>query len=159
MAGLYLLLGTNLGNREENLKMARVLLISNVGPLVRSSSVYISEPWGMNNVPAFLNQLLLLDTDSSPLDILKQILLVESKMGRTRQSGYQSRIIDIDIIYYHQQVIDHPDLTLPHPRIKERKFVLKPLVELAPDFIHPVLQLTNQQLLDQCPDRLSVKPI
>jgi 2-amino-4-hydroxy-6-hydroxymethyldihydropteridine diphosphokinase len=159
MTGLYLLLGSNLGDRVKNLEDARSLLQTELGPVVKSSSIYSTEPWGMTNAPAFLNQVLLLACQTEPLKILDVVLEIETRMGRTRQQGYQNRTIDIDILYLNDLVYEDQQLVIPHPRISERRFVLQPLVEIAPYFIHPVLQLTNRQLMDQCQDQLFVRRV
>ncbi len=156
MTGIYLLLGSNLGDREQLLRQARNLLTVHIGPILNQSSLYRTEAWGMEQSPAFLNQILLIQSKASPTEILEQILNIESSLGRVRQRHYVDRTIDIDIIYYNKLVLEQPDLVIPHPRISLRRFVLEPLVEIAPSFVHPVLQVTNSQLLKQCLDPLLV---
>ncbi len=156
MTGIYLLLGSNLGNREQNLRLAREQIFIQLGPLQRASSVYHTEAWQMSDAPTFLNQVLLIDSSAPPLIALDKILSIEKSLGRTREQGYQNRTIDIDILYYGELIIDLPQLIVPHPKISERRFVLEPLTEIAPEFVHPVLQKTSKYLLDQCTDQLSV---
>lgn len=159
MTGIYLLLGSNLGNMQQQLLLARNLLERRVGKVLAASSVYRTEAWNMEGAPDFFNQVLELNSGLEPLNILEEILGIERGMGRMREKPYQNRIVDIDILYYNDQVSDHPELTIPHPRISQRRFVLEPLVEIAPDFVHPVLGLTNKQMLDRCTDQLSVKAV
>lgn len=156
MTGIYLLLGSNLGDKASFLASARKLIGNNIGPISLKSSLYCTEPWGMAKTPAFLNQVLWLKTSLLPHQTLEQMLEIESGHGRKRTELNQDRTLDIDLLYYENQIIHDKYLTIPHPRISERMFVLKPLVEIAPDFIHPILGLTNQQLLNQCTDPLSV---
>ncbi len=158
MTGIYLLLGSNLGNKKGNLADARKLILQQIGAILQKSALYVTEPWGMSEAPGFLNQVLKVKTRFEPLKVLDNILEIESRLGRTRQYDSLNRTIDIDLLYYHHEVIDHPTLHVPHPRISARNFVLIPLTEIAPNFLHPVLELTNQQLLEQCTDTLSVTP-
>lgn len=159
MTGIYLLLGSNLGDKLQHLSEAGKLIDRHIGRIVLKSSCYHTEAWMMPGAPSFLNQVLRVDYALAPLKVLEAILKLEALMGRTRQVGYQSRTIDIDLLYYDDLILDHPDLIIPHPRISERRFVLEPLVEVAPEFIHPVFGSTNRQLLDKCPDPLSVTRI
>lgn len=156
MTGIYLLLGSNLGEKASFLAGARKLISENIGPISLKSSLYCTEPWGMSNAPAFLNQVLWVKTALMPHQTLEQMLEIESGLGRKRTELNQDRTLDIDLLYFENQIIHDKWLTIPHPRISERMFVLKPLVEIAPDFIHPILRLTNQQLLEKCTDPLSV---
>jgi len=156
MTGVYLLLGSNLGNKIGHLVEARKQITQHLGPILQESSQYSTEPWGMSDSPTFLNQVLTIETVLEPLNILDKILKIEIGLGRNRKNGYQNRTIDIDLLYYGNLIFNHPELNIPHPRISARRFVLKPLAEIAPHFLHPVLRLTNQQLLDQCADSLSV---
>ena len=159
MTGIYLLLGSNLEVKQANLQTARDHIGQAIGEIIRKSSVYTTEAWGMESAPVFLNQVLQISTSLSSQDLMTEILKIESKMGRTRDSEYQNRIIDIDILYYDDLICDTPWLTIPHPRISERRFVLEPFLELAAELIHPVLKLTTRELLDQCKDPLSVKKV
>jgi len=159
MTGIYLLLGSNLGKKASFLAGARNLISEYIGPINLKSSLYFTEPWGMSNAPAFLNQVLWVKTSLMPHQALKQMLDIESGLGRKRTELNQDRTLDIDLLYFGDQIINDKNLTIPHPRISERMFVLKPLVEIAPDFIHPLFKLTNQQLLEKCTDPLLVSII
>ena len=156
MTGIYLLLGSNLGDREQCLLIAQQQLAQQVGKVQAISSIYQTEAWQMNSAPDFLNRVILVNSSLEPLKVLTEIIHIETGLGRVRRQGYQNRIIDIDILYYNHLVLNHPELTIPHPRISQRRFVLEPLAEIAPNFIHPQLRLTNRQLLDLCRDKLSV---
>ncbi len=133
----YLCLGSNLGDRLSNLQQAMQLLAPKVA-IRKASSVYETLPWGFREQPAFLNQLIKVETALSPYDLLTNIKNIENKIGRLPSFRYGPRSIDIDIVFYDDIVLDSPDLQIPHPSLQERAFVLAPLVEIAPDHIHPV---------------------
>lgn len=151
----HLLLGTNLGNKFENLDKAKNLLQERVGFVQKESSIYETEAWGNTNQPSFLNKVVLIETSINPVDLLVKILKIEEDLGRIRFEKWGERIIDIDILYYNSIVITEDDLVIPHPEIENRRFTLEPLVEISPEFIHPTLKSTNQELLNQCPDTLA----
>ncbi len=157
MNSVYILLGGNLGNREKNLTMAGSYIEKEVGKIVRASSIYETASWGIAEQPDFLNQVLLVETNFSAEEIMEIILTIENKMGRTRAEKNASRIIDIDILFFNDEVINEPGLTVPHPQIQNRKFVLLPLNEIASDLIHPTLQLSVKELLSTSKDKLEVK--
>jgi 2-amino-4-hydroxy-6-hydroxymethyldihydropteridine diphosphokinase len=142
---IYLGLGTNLGDRQANLQDAVAGLIPKVGVL-RVSSVYETEPWGYRDQPACLNQVLEGETDLQPLDLLVFLKNLELTLGRQATFLYGPRLIDLDILFYDQAVINKPELVIPHPRLAERAFMLVPLTELAPELRHPVLGLTISML-------------
>lgn len=157
---VYLGLGTNLGNRETNLKRAIEKIGEEACNIVESSSIYESEPWGFEADKEFLNMALKVETELSPVDLLTRLLLIETELGRKRvENQYTSRIIDIDILLYEDEVVKDDLLKIPHPRMQERKFVLIPLCELIPDKVHPVLGMTMMELLEACPDKSSVDKV
>jgi 2-amino-4-hydroxy-6-hydroxymethyldihydropteridine diphosphokinase len=160
MHKVYLLLGSNRGNKALLLeKAAERLRAVSLKPVV-CSSLFESEPWGFNAEEWFLNEAALIETDLSPEVLLERILDIERGLGRVRgvvKGGYESREIDIDILLYDNLVIDSERLTIPHPRMHLRKFVLEPLMEIAPDIVHPVFRKTINELYKSCPDKSLVK--
>ncbi len=155
---LYLLLGGNIGDREKTLAMAIECLGEDVGEIYQTSSLYETEPWGMDSVDNFLNQVVVMKTGLSSFVILERILAIEEKLGRKRDSkviGYQSRPIDIDILFIDAEIIQTSRLTIPHPEIQNRKFVLVPLCEINASFVHPILHKTIGNLLINCDDPLN----
>jgi 2-amino-4-hydroxy-6-hydroxymethyldihydropteridine diphosphokinase len=157
MNNVYLLIGGNMGNRLQNLHQAVQWLQQACGPVQQVSSVYETAAWGKTDQPAFLNQAVQLHTTLSPQQLIKSILGIEEKMGRRRMEKNGPRIIDIDIIFYNQEVIDEPELTIPHPQLQNRRFALAPLQEIAANVIHPVLKKTVTELLEACTDTLPVQ--
>ncbi|MDR6807749.1 2-amino-4-hydroxy-6-hydroxymethyldihydropteridine diphosphokinase [Dyadobacter sp. BE34] len=153
---VFLLLGSNLGDRPQVLAAAREAIAEQAGSITNQSAIYETAPWGITDQPAFLNQVLEITTSLLPEDLLRIILNIEHDLGRVRYERWGARVIDIDILYFGQTVMDSARLTLPHPRIQDRRFVLAPLAEIAPDFIHPLFQKTSSQLLEQCPDTSAV---
>ncbi|MBA4408215.1 MAG: 2-amino-4-hydroxy-6-hydroxymethyldihydropteridine diphosphokinase [Odoribacter sp.] len=158
MIKLYLLLGGNLGDKKKVFHDARAKLSEHVGKITAQSAVYETEPWGFESPDLFWNQTLGISTSLSPEEVLAQTQIIEQKLGRIRKkSQYSSRIIDIDILFYGDQIINQENLVIPHPRIQERKFALMPLYEIAPELIHPVFQKSIRQLLEECTDEVMVK--
>lgn len=148
MALVYLGLGSNLGEREKNCLEAIRLLKDNGVAVVRQSSLIETEPWGMTDQPHFINMAVRAETDLSPEPLLALLMKIETDMGRIRKVKWGPRIIDLDILFYDDQVIRNSDLTIPHPLMHEREFVLRPLAEIAPDKVHPLLKKTVRKLLD-----------
>jgi 2-amino-4-hydroxy-6-hydroxymethyldihydropteridine diphosphokinase len=157
MDNVYLLIGGNLGDRVENLDKARQLIAQKAGELRQISLIYETAAWGIRDQASFLNQALEIDTKLGPHELLQVILDIEIGMGRVRDQKNGPRLIDIDILFYNDQVIDDPVLSLPHPLMQERRFVLAPLNEICPDFCHPLFLKTVTELLAECSDLLEVK--
>lgn len=159
MQDIYLLLGSNLGDRDQHLKDAMVLLADRVGEILKYSSVYETASWGKTDQPEYLNQVIHLKTNIEPTCLMEKILAIEQALGRKREEKWGSRIIDIDILFYGDQVIDEPGLVIPHPYLHVRRFTLAPLAEIMPDFNHPVLDRTINDLYCSLKDKLEVKKI
>jgi len=153
----FIVTGANLGMREKSLQNARQLIQEKCGPVVLSSSIYETDAWGKEDQPAFLNQVLKIATSLPPGELMNRILQIEISMGRERNEKYGARTIDIDILFYGTQVIEEKNLCIPHPRMQYRRFVLEPLAEIAPAFVHPVLSKPVSQILRECEDQLSVR--
>ncbi len=141
------------------LDQARLMLDERAGKLVRQSKVYRTAAWGNTDQRDFFNQAVEIATPLEPDDLLSVCLDVESKLGRRRIEKWGERVIDIDVLFYDDTVLSHETLTVPHPHIPFRRFTLVPLCEIAPDFVHPSLDKTVKQLLDECPDPLSVEEV
>lgn len=154
MSEVFLLFGSNLGDRFKIIAEAVDQTKHAIGDVIKASSVYESAPWGFDHENKFLNQVVILKTSHSPRKILHSIQNIEEKMGRVRNnsSTYSGRTIDIDILFYDDLVMNEKDLKIPHPLLHERRFTLKPLVEIASTYIHPAFHKTMQQLLEECPD-------
>lgn len=149
MATVYLGLGTNLGNKEVNLRTAIYKLQERIGKQVSLSSFYETAPWGFESDHSFLNAAIGLETSLSPIEILHITQEIEKELGRTKKSvngSYSDRLIDIDILLYDTLVLQTPELTIPHPLMTERDFVMKPLIEIAGNVIHPTREKTLSEL-------------
>ena len=157
MIDVFLLLGSNLGNRQAFLQKAIEHIERAIAPAMKTSSVYQTQSWGKSNAPDYLNQVVMLKTDLPAGVILKKILATEILLGRKREEKWGSRIIDIDILFYGQCIINEPGLAIPHPELHKRKFTLEPLNEIAPDLIHPVFSKSISQLKSELIDDLVVK--
>jgi 2-amino-4-hydroxy-6-hydroxymethyldihydropteridine diphosphokinase len=153
----YLLIGGNEGDRAAQLATARENIALAAGVLLRSSSIYETAPWGKSGQPDFFNQALELETPLEAPALMKVLLEIEEKMGRRRLEKYGSRIIDIDILFFNDAIIQEPGLIIPHPEIPNRRFVLAPMNEIAPSWRHPVLGRSVRELLAACTDPLEVK--
>jgi 2-amino-4-hydroxy-6-hydroxymethyldihydropteridine diphosphokinase len=159
MNKVYLLLGSNMGNRLMNLEKARQLISRQAGLIVTVSGIYETEPWGNKNQGMFYNQVIDLHTALEPQLLLSCALAIEKELGRVRNQKFGPRLMDIDLLFYNNMIISEPGLTLPHPFIQARRFTLMPLHEIASELIHPVLKKSVKQLLDECPDNLIVNRI
>ena len=155
-AKVVLIIGGNRGERKELINQA-VKYISKKNHLAVISAIYETQAWGNVAKGNFLNQVIQIETSVSPENLLEQIQEIEEKLGRKRTETWGDRTMDIDILYFGDEVIQTPNLTIPHPFIQDRRFVLIPLAEILPDMIHPVLGKSNQTLLEQCHDRCEVE--
>lgn len=159
MNRVFLLLGSNLGDRQFFLREAVRLINANIAPVLKTSAVYETQSWGKTDAPDYLNQVVILETDHLPTDLLKKILDIELALGRKRKEKWGSRTIDIDILFYAAEIINDHDLTIPHPELHKRRFTLEPLAEISPNLIHPVLNKTILALKNELIDNLVVKKV
>lgn len=159
MTRCYLLFGSNQGDKLQLLEQACTYINNRCGMLVERSSLYNSEPWGFEAEEWFLNVLLVVETELDPDTLMDRLMDIERELGRIRHpeiEGYTSRTVDLDILYYGDQIVRTAKVTAPHPRLPERRFALMPLCELVPDFLHPESGLSQQQLLEKCHDTSKV---
>jgi 2-amino-4-hydroxy-6-hydroxymethyldihydropteridine diphosphokinase len=156
MNKVYLLIGGNMGDRMANLINANKHIEQEIGNIKLKSSIYETAAWGQTNQPDFLNQALLVHTRLEAAELMSKLLSIENLMGRIRTIKLGPRTIDLDIIYFNNDVISTSLITIPHPKLAERKFVLAPLFEIAPDYLHPILNKTNASMLKECGDSLAV---
>ncbi|HQV05953.1 MAG: 2-amino-4-hydroxy-6-hydroxymethyldihydropteridine diphosphokinase [Chitinophagaceae bacterium] len=154
---IYLLTGSNVGHREKNLSTALTLINETCGLITQASAMYETAAWGKTDQPAFLNQALELSTPLTARQLMRQLLQLEKTMGRERQEKFGPRLIDMDILFYKNEIKHYKYLTLPHPALPYRRFALLPLASIAPHKIHPVLQKDITTLLQECTDMLPVK--
>ncbi|PTR01357.1 2-amino-4-hydroxy-6-hydroxymethyldihydropteridine diphosphokinase [Mucilaginibacter yixingensis] len=159
MVDVFLLLGSNMGERHDLLKEAAGHIAQTIAPVLKASSVYETGAWGKTDEPDYLNQVLLLQTDMPARDVLNRVLSIEQQMGRKREVKWGARSIDIDILFYGDAIMHEPGLTVPHPQLHNRRFTLEPLVEIAPNLHHPVLNQTIVQLKNNLNDCLVVKKL
>ncbi|MDI6839802.1 MAG: 2-amino-4-hydroxy-6-hydroxymethyldihydropteridine diphosphokinase [bacterium] len=168
MASVYLGIGSNLGDRLTNIKLA-IKKLSQMGEIIKMSSIWETEPWfaescgGEKNQPLFLNCVVLVKTKLSPYKLLNKLSQIETELKRKRTKRFGPRTIDLDILFYDSLIINDPNLIIPHPHIQQRKFVLLPLSEIVPDLIHPILKKTVKELLEDLPNseqacKLSLPP-
>jgi 2-amino-4-hydroxy-6-hydroxymethyldihydropteridine diphosphokinase len=153
---VFLLLGTNEGDRNRNLLVAKELLEITAGKIIKRSSTYETAAWGKTDQGSFLNEVVEISTLQSPHELLSSILSIEEQMGRLRDIKWGPRIIDIDLLFYSDIIIESENLNVPHPALHKRRFTLLPLAEIAGDFIHPSFQKKISELLLQCEDQLPV---
>ncbi|MCB0395323.1 MAG: 2-amino-4-hydroxy-6-hydroxymethyldihydropteridine diphosphokinase [Flavobacteriales bacterium] len=160
MTTIFLLLGSNLGDRHANLALGRAHVEVNVGQITKTSAIYESEPWGLKDQPVFLNQAVELITSLSPQAVLKELKEMEQKAGRNEDHvRWGPRALDADILLFGQMVISETDLQVPHPRLHERRFALIPLAEIAAEQRHPLMNKAIADLLAECRDEGGVNKI
>ncbi|MDN3579858.1 2-amino-4-hydroxy-6-hydroxymethyldihydropteridine diphosphokinase [Mucilaginibacter flavus] len=159
MINVFLLLGSNLGDRHAFMQQAIAHIETDIAPVLQVSAIYETQSWGKKDAPDYLNQVVLLQTDLPAQTILQKILAIELLLGRRREEKWGSRTIDIDILFYGDDIIDEPDLKVPHPEMHKRRFTLEPLVELAPDFVHPLIKKNILLLKTELIDELVVKKV
>lgn len=156
----YLSLGTNRGDRFANLEKAAARLSTLAGKIIVVSSIYETPPWKMIDNTDFLNQALLLETNRTASQLMDILIEIETSMGRVRRTGsYEPRIIDLDILFFNEEIINDVKLTIPHPLIQERRFVLEPMAEIAPEFIHPVFKKNMEELLRESGDKSAIRKL
>lgn len=155
----YLLIGGNLGNRSANLQKAIQLIEQQCGQVVQSSAIYETAAWGFTDQAPFYNQALILETKHDPETLMGLLLEIEKQMGRIRTIKLGPRLIDLDMLFYNQVILNTEDLILPHPAIAMRRFVLLPLAEIAAQYQHPILNITIAELLAACTDPLDVQKL
>ncbi len=153
---VFLITGGNIGDRPRNLHMASMLINDRIGPIKKSSKIYETEPWGNSDQPAFYNQVHVVKTKLSAQEVLDSILKIEEEMGRQRTIKNAARLIDIDILFFNDDTVNEQNLEIPHPHIGNRRFVLLPLSEVAPQLVHPVLNKSISELLSITGDQLKV---
>jgi 2-amino-4-hydroxy-6-hydroxymethyldihydropteridine diphosphokinase len=153
----YLLLGGNKGDKLKNLEQAILLLNSNVGEITKRSDIFVTAAWGNTNQPDFYNQVICIETTLTAQELLKKTIFIEESLGRIRTATkWEQRTMDIDILFYNDEIIDTHDLKIPHPYIQERNFVLIPMEQIAPQYIHPKFKKNITLLLSNCKDSLEV---
>ncbi|WP_185853350.1 2-amino-4-hydroxy-6-hydroxymethyldihydropteridine diphosphokinase [Blattabacterium cuenoti] len=159
---VFLLQGSNKKNRKEYLDQSLILISQKIGKVLKKSSYFESEAWNMKNSPSFYNRVLYVKTSHSPISLLENILNIEFLIGRKKNHNnhtgeYKNREIDIDILFYDHIIISSSILTIPHPLLHMRKFVLEPMCEISPNKSHPIFNLTILEILGVCTDKLNVK--
>ncbi|MEI7660783.1 MAG: 2-amino-4-hydroxy-6-hydroxymethyldihydropteridine diphosphokinase [Bacteroidota bacterium] len=165
MDEVFILLGSNQGDRLDYITRAMAMISERAGQIVKKSALYETEPWGFEDPTSFLNQVVEISTGLKPAELLDQLLTIEARLGRIRPfdscgcavpSGYAGRTIDLDILFFGQKLVFTENLMIPHPRLHERRFSLVPMNEIAPGFTHPLLKKSISILLQECPDRAAV---
>jgi 2-amino-4-hydroxy-6-hydroxymethyldihydropteridine diphosphokinase len=159
MFNVFLLLGSNLGDRNSYLQQAISQIGQFVGSVTKLSSLYETAAWGKTDQPDYLNQVLIVQTDLQPHAVLKQILQIELNLGRKREEKWGARTIDIDILFYDNIILNDPDLIIPHPELQNRRFTLEPLAEIAPNLVHPVFKTNMLYLKNNLQDCMIVKKL
>jgi len=159
MNRVFLLLGSNLGNRQQYLQQAIELISTHIAPAKKTSSIYETQSWGKTDAPDYLNQVVMLETEIPASELLRKILDIELMLGRRREEKWGSRTIDIDILFYGDAVISRENLQVPHPELHNRRFTLEPLAEIAAELVHPVLKKTILDVKNELKDSLIVKKL
>ena len=162
MERCFILFGSNMGDKNKIYAQACLLINNRCGRIVAQSSAYESEPWGFEAKEWFLNRLIVVEAELEPEAMLHQLLDIEAELGRVRHpetGGYTSRTADLDILYYGSRIVLTDNLTIPHPRLHQRRFALLPLCEVAPEFVHPAFNMTQTELLKRCFDFSEVRKI
>ena len=162
MERCFILFGSNMGDKNKIYAQACLLINNRCGRIVAQSSAYESEPWGFEAKEWFLNRLIVVETELESEAMLHQLLDIEAELGRVRHpetGGYTSRTADLDILYYGSRIVLTDSLTIPHPRLHQRRFALLPLCEVAPEFVHPAFNMTQTELLKRCFDFSEVRKI
>jgi 2-amino-4-hydroxy-6-hydroxymethyldihydropteridine diphosphokinase len=159
MNEVFFLLGSNLGDRNLFLQQAIEHIKDEIGPVIKKSSIYETQSWGKTDLPDYLNQVVLVNTQLTAREALEKILAIEHQIGRIREEKWGARIIDIDILFFNSEIIDELGLHVPHPELHKRRFTLEPMVELSPTLIHPVLKKDILQLKNELNDSLIVKKL
>ncbi|MEO6538298.1 MAG: 2-amino-4-hydroxy-6-hydroxymethyldihydropteridine diphosphokinase [Ferruginibacter sp.] len=159
MNKVYILLGSNMGNSQQQFILAKKHIEKKIGPIIRQSNIYKTAAWGNIKQADFLNQVIVIKTKYNASATLEIFLKIEKILGRIRTEKNAPRPIDIDILFFNKDIIQTKNLIVPHPALQNRRFTLIPLNQLSPSFIHPVLNKTIHQILLDCPDKLAVKKI
>ena len=154
---VYLQLGSNLGDRVSYLTQAKKYIAIEVGKILKTSNLYESESWGVIDQPEYINEIIKIETELNPEDLLLNILEIEKRIGRKREYKWSARVIDIDIIFYNNIIINNTSLTIPHKHMHERNFVLFPLNEIASEYVHPILNKKVEELLCSCRDLTNIE--
>lgn len=156
MAKVFLLFGSNIGDRQGFINDAIVSVSKEIGTILKQSSIFETSAWGNTAQQSFYNSVAIVESTLPPELLLNVILRIEKELGRVRINKWEARSIDIDILYYDDLIFESENLMIPHPLLHQRRFTLVPLVEIAPNHIHPKLKLSNSQLLDASIDTLDV---
>ena len=159
MNKVFIITGGNIGDRKKNLETAEKMIGEGIGAIIQASRIYETDAWGINDQPSFYNQVLIVVTKFSPDEVIKKILKIEEDMGRVRTIKNAARNIDIDILFFNDDIVNEQNLTIPHPQIANRRFVLMPLNEIASTKNHPIYNKSVSQLLAECKDELKVTPL
>lgn len=158
MNQVFLLIGGNLDDRFALLSTTKEDISIEIGTILKESSIYETAPWGFESEQDFLNQVIIVSTSLSPIQVLRKCQIIEDKLGRVRQSEqYISRTMDIDILFYNDEIMNTSDLIIPHERLHQRRFTLEPLVEIAANLVHPAIKKPLSEILKECTDKAEVK--